>query len=275
VGRLISITRKIWAILFLGWLFSSSVKALEIQYSNNTSNGCQLPDKAIVLSGSIVRGDNEKLSAWLRQNTWYLIERNPPFVLDLQDGSLTEALKIANTFEQVYASAWLPGECENSSAIVPPKCTGSCFALLVGAVNRLFPAKAVGLYRPDFNSSEFANLDFNAAQKQYQKTVDSYINWLKTRHVAATLIEKIKSHTSDNVYWLDDQDTKLLPDTSPEFEQLTVEQCHYQQGLLTQWVDANSSGKADEAKILREKWDKQSKCLESIRMDARERWALP
>jgi hypothetical protein len=275
VGRFKSFFRKVLALLFLTCFFSSSVIALDIQYSNSTSNGCQLPDKAIVLSGSIVSGDNEKISHWLRQNTWYLIEKNPPFVLDLQGGSLAEALKIANTFEQVFASAWLPGTCENSPDKVPPKCTGSCFALLVGAVNRLFSSDAIGLYRPDFNPSEFASLDLNAARKQYQKTVDSYMGWLKARHVSATLIEKIKSHSYDNVYWPGDKDVKLLSDISPEFEQLTVEKCNYQQGLLNKWVDANSSGKSDEAKILLEKWDKQSKCLESLRMDAREKWALP
>lgn len=270
-----SILRKILAVIFLAGFFSSSAIALDIQYSSNTSNGCLLPDKAIVLSGSVKPGDNDKISHWLRQNTWYLIENNPPFVLDVQGGSLTEALKIAATFEQVFASVWLPGECENSTNMIPPKCTGSCFALVVGAVNRLFSPDAIGLYRPDFNPAEFAGPDLSTARKKYQRSIDSYLDWLKTRHIAESLIEKIKSHSPDNVYWLVDQDVKLLPDTSPEFEQLTVDKCNYQADLLAQWVDANSSGKAAEAKILREKWDKQSKCLESIRMDARERWALP
>ncbi len=275
VGRLKSLTRKMSALLFLVCFFSFNVKALDIQYSHNTQNGCQLPDKAIVLSGSIVQGDNEKISSWLRQNTWYLIEKNPPFVLDLQGGSLSEALKIADTFGQVYASAWLPDECENSPDNATPKCTGPCFALLVGAVNRLISADAIGLHRPDFNPAEFANLDLNVAQEQYQNVFDSYINWLEINHVAARLIEKIKSHSSDNIYWLSDQDTQSLPDTSPEFERLMFKKCNYEKGLLTQWLDVNSAGKSDEAKILREKWDKQSKCLESIWMDARERWALP
>lgn len=270
-----SLTRKNLFFLFLVCFFSSNVKALDIQYSNNTSKGCRLPDKAIVLSGTIVLGDNEKISSWLRQNTWYLIEKNPPFVLDLQGGRLSEALKIAAIFEQVYASAWVPGECENPTNNTTPKCTGSCFALLAGAVNRLFSSDAIGLYRPDFNPSEYANLDLKAAQKKYQKTFDSYINWLKAKHVPATLIEKIKSHSSDNVYWLSDKDVQSIPDASPEFEQLTLEKCKYQKGLLNQWLDANSSGKSEEAKILREKWDKQGKCLESMRIDARERWALP
>lgn len=275
MGSLKSVFRNIVVFIFCGCFYSSNVIALDIQYSNNTSNGCQLPDQAIVLSGSIEHGDNEKISSWLRQNTWYLIEKNPAFVLDLQGGSLMEALKIADTFEQVYASAWLPAVCENGPDYVAPKCTGSCFAVLVGAVNRLFSSDSIGLYLPVFNPTEYADLDHNVAQKQYQKTMDSYINWLKARHVPASLIERIKSHTSENVYWAGEQDANLLPEMSPEFEQLIVEKCNYQAGLLSQWVDANSSGQSEAAKLLREKWDKQSKCQHEIRVEARERWALP
>jgi hypothetical protein len=131
------------------------------------------------------------------------------------------------------------------------------------------------LNRPDFHPSEFPDLDPDTAQKKHLNTFQSYLNWLKTRHVPATLIEKIEAHSSDNISWLNDQDVALLPSTSPEFEQLTLDQCQYEKGLLSQWIDANSAGKSDEAKMLREKWDKQSKCLESMRIDARERWALP
>jgi hypothetical protein len=275
VSRLKLLSRKMSAFLFMLCFISFNVKALDIKYSNHTPNGCHLPDKAIILSGSIVRGDDEKISSWIRQNTWYLIEKNPPFVLDVQGGSLSEALKIAETFEQLYASAWIPGECENSPDNVPPKCTGSCFALVVGAVNRLFSSDAIGLHRPVFNPSEFKNPDLNVAKKKHQHNFDSYINWLKTRHVTATLIEKIKSHSPNNIFWLGNQEANLLPDTSPEFTQLTFNKCQYEKDLLSRWLDANSSGKSDQAKILREQWDKQSKCLESIRMDARERWALP
>jgi hypothetical protein len=273
--RLKSLFRNMLGLVSLACYFSSSAFALDIQYSNSTANGCQLPDKAIVLSGAIEPGDNAKISAWLRQNTWYLIESNPPFVPDLLGGSYTEALKIADTFGQLYASVWLPAVCENSANTVAPKCSGACFALIVGAVNRLISAHAVGLFGPAFNASKFASGDVNAAKKQQQKALDSYLDWLSARRVPAALIENMNSHSSANPYWLSDQDVSLLPDISPEYERLIVERCDYQPGLLTQWVDANSSGKSEEAKRLREKWDKQSKCLQSMRADAREKWALP
>jgi hypothetical protein len=274
-GRLKSLIQRILALLFLSVFVISNVNAMDLQYSDHTPNGCQLADKAIVLSGSIEPGDNEKISNWIRQNTWYLVENNPPFVPDLQGGNLSEALKIADTFEQLYASAWLPGECENTESSTKPKCSGSCFALVVAAVNRIVSSDTVGLYHPNFKPSESPDINLNAAQKKYQNTFESYINWLQTRQVPAALIEKIETHSSDNTFWLSKQDAALLPETSPEFEQLTVAQCQYEKGLLSQWIDANSSGKSEEAKILREKWDKQSKCLEAMRIDARERWALP
>ena len=183
-------------------------------------------------------------------------------------------MKIADTFKQILASVWLPGECENSPDNIRPKCTGSCFAILVGAVNRLFSADAIGLNRPTFSQSDSVNLDGNAANKQHQKNLDSYINWLKEMHVPGSLIEKTKYHSPENIYRLSDQEADLIPETSPEYLHLIETKCTYQKGLLDQWMDAYSSGKSEEAKILREKWDKQSKCLELIRIDARERWAL-
>ena len=259
---------------FILCLFFSDAIALEIGYSKQTPKGCQLPENAIVLSGRIHLGDNEKISKWLRQNTWYLIESNPPFVLDLQGGSVYEAMKIADMFKQILASVWLPKECENSPNNTRPSCTGSCFAILVGAVNRLFSANSIGLNRPAFSRSDFANLDGNAATKQHQKNFDSYINWLKEMQVPESLIEKVKNHSPENILWLSDEDVILLPETSPEHQHLIETKCKYQKGLLDQWMDAYSSGNSEEAKTLREKWDKQSRCLELIRIDARERWAL-
>ncbi len=274
MSELRSTSKIAWVFPFLLCVFFSNAVALDIDYAKQTARGCQLPEKALVLSGRIDRGDSEKISSWLRQNTWYLVESNPPFVLDLQGGSLSEAMKIADTFKQVLASAWLPGECENSKIDARPKCTGSCFAILIGAVNRLFSANAIGLNRPNFSQSDFPDVDIHAANEQYHKDLVSYLSWLKGMHIPVSLVEKIEDHSLENIYWLSEQDANLIAETSPAYHHLAATECAYEKGLLNQWMDAYSSGKSEEAILLRQKWHKQSSCLESLRISAREKWAL-
>jgi len=86
MSELKATSQKALLFPFLLCFYLTDAIALDIKYSKRTSKGCQLPENAIVLSGRIHQGDNEKISRWLRQNTWYLIESNPPFVIDLQGG---------------------------------------------------------------------------------------------------------------------------------------------------------------------------------------------
>ena len=60
MSELKATSQKALLFPFLLCCFLTDAIALDIQYSKRTAKGCQLPENAIVLSGRIHQGDNEK-----------------------------------------------------------------------------------------------------------------------------------------------------------------------------------------------------------------------
>ena len=192
----------------------------------------------IKLTGPIERGDAQKL---------FRIVRKPPqpgwsysrLLLDSPGGSVSAALEVSTVVRQalLYTSTGRPVAARppTPSRIDTYHCVSACFLVWVAGAQRITasfiaPRRAdgtseIGLHRPYLEREAYERSPSQVAAMQQQAT-QLTSDYLKKEQVPQSLIEKMLSRASTQVYWVGPEDTNISG-MSPWFEEMMIAKCGF------------------------------------------------
>lgn len=211
-------------------------------------------DVSLTLSGEITPGDAEKIAAhFLAVKPFSPATRTYYFpnalYLNSPGGDVVEALRIADLVRSLGLTV----------VVVPDGkgvCASSCFLIYVAAVHReasgideirVKGAKGnlgpLGIHRPYLRG--VAN-DPSGARKQEEVMLSMRAHLAKSG-VGQALIDKMMSHASNDVYWLNSEEVRSLGSYSPGVEEQLIEKCAYNAKQLAklsrrEYLESSSSG---------------------------------
>lgn len=233
-----SATRIFWKFFFI---FSAVFTYPASTYAANFSSTCntQIEQSAgctILLTGEIVKGDNQRLVDLLRsQKSGSNFFRT--ILLKSPGGSISEALLIAQSVTQNVLNTATTVYWKKDELITDSYCVSACFLIWVAGAERMHfssPSKngrkpiGLGLHRPYFSKEDFANLDPLTAAKNQQDLIAQVRAYLKRQDVADNLIDEMMKRSSKEVYWLNSiETTDELDQRAPWFEELMISRCGF------------------------------------------------
>jgi len=169
----------------------------------------------LVLSGEITTGDTARLRHFIADNRIRMVY-SPQVVLDSPGGSISEAMKMADLFNEMLFYVFVPP---------PGNCVSACFLLYVSAPFHAAWAGRVGIHRPYIATSVERDLSLSEAQRQQNAGLEKTKTWLQSHNVPQDLIDKMVSLPSTSAYWLNDEDLRRIGSRAPWFEEWVLAKC--------------------------------------------------
>lgn len=206
----------------------------------------------IIMTGEIVKGDNQRLIELLRtsRNSGASFYRS--MLLQSLGGSISEALLIAQTVTQNVLDTKTTALWRKEYPVTESHCVSACFLIWVAGAERFHfssPSKSghrpvgLGLHRPYFSKEDFAALDPLSAAKTQQDLVAQVRAYLKRNDVPDKLIDEMMKRSSKEIYWLDSlEGADDLDQRAPWFEELMISKCSFDPAFARQ---VNSFGGAE------------------------------
>jgi len=191
---------KYYIPLLLVLIFSSTCSALDFGRLGGT----------FTMDGEILEGDTVNLLIELSK--WEV----PPTVFHITSpgGDLGEAMLIGEIIRESQIPVWSGDECSSA-----------CVFILASGVERSVFGK-LGLHRPYFDKSYFANLTSTQAKDKYEELKEASIDYLKKMEVKQSIIERIFETDSTNVELLEkDEANKLFGYQSQFYEEWLTAKC--------------------------------------------------
>ena len=149
--------------------------------------------ESAVLSGSIARGDYDKVAALFRTSLPLL------YAFDLRSpgGDVEEALKIGRLFRKylIFATALSTV----GSSVTDSPCASACALIWLGAVYRL---GNVGVHRLRIEGAEFKALSPADASKFYRQATARVTTYLDEMEVPPSIIETMVATGSTTIRWI-------------------------------------------------------------------------
>ena len=109
--------------------------------------------------------------------------------------------------------------------MVDQKCWSSCLLLyLSGAVRSAQPGQ-IGIHHPYFDPAYFAKLPTDEAERIYKEQVKSFQTYLQDQGFPQSLYEKLMATNSRELYFLQQDDLKLIGMWPPYFEEELLARC--------------------------------------------------
>ena len=181
-------------------------------------------DSDATVSREIKQGDFRKLveclatyvkkgkPGWTDEGRYTL---GPPYnwvSFDSEGGDVNEAIKIGRFLREATAQVSVNGNCFSS-----------CFLAVVGSVG-IFPSDNIGIHRP-YSAADKLKLVNSSDYESYYNSVKGAIwKYLLDMDVPVTLIEKMFSVPSTDLYFLSQNDITLLSQ-HPAYEEWLAAQC--------------------------------------------------
>lgn len=181
-------------------LNSSPASALEFSRLGGTLN----------MDGEITEGDAAlflvELASW---------ETAPALInIDSPGGNLDEAMHIGTFIRdsQITVSTW-------------NECNSACIFILAAGVDRIVHG-TIGLHRPHFEKSYFADLDSREAEARYKDLIQESTSYLISMGVSQSIVDRMFATSSKNIDVLSpEQGMKLLGGKSPFYEEWLSARC--------------------------------------------------
>jgi hypothetical protein len=214
------VMQQISKFLFLGcMILCKVVHSMEFEYTSRFSGQSSLTGTAnqITMSGPIVSGDTKRFLEFIQQNpkdSWFGLKR---IRLDSPGGDVLEAMKLANVLTDLYPSIWVSQG---------KKCASSCLLLWLAGASRGFDsAGSVGMHRPRFSKEYEKSLSLKEYQKRYQLMSDNFKTFVRRQGLPESLYERLVATSSDNVYWLTEDDWQLVGTWPPYYAEKLLSTC--------------------------------------------------
>jgi ATP-dependent protease ClpP protease subunit len=168
------------------------------------------------MSGDIKSGDYEKFRLFLKQNLDKYKERRQ-VSLASNGGNLIEALKIAGLLKVGYADITV----ENGN------CASACFFLYLSGVTRYSGSTSIGIHRAYFDQTYFAGLKPEEARTQQTRLSNAVNAILDENGVPQYLKDVMNRTSSDNMYWLSDDDIGNIGEHPAWYEEVLIARCRW------------------------------------------------
>ncbi len=191
----------------------------------------------IIMTGEIVKGDNQRLIELLRTSRKSGASIYRSILLQSMGGSISEALLIAQTVTQNVLDTKTTAFWRNEYPLSESHCVSACFLIWVAGAERLHTSSpsqrgnrpiGLGLHRPYFSKEEFAAQDPLSAAKNQQDLVAQVRAYLKRNDVPDKLIDEMMKRSSKEIYWLDSIEAAgELDQKAPWFEELMISKCSF------------------------------------------------
>jgi hypothetical protein len=241
------------------------------------------------LSGTIVKGDDEKLVRFYRANHPFLEN----FLLISPGGNVDAAINIGRLFRKYLIEAFGPVESSpgvqqrpwmDANGQIVNWCTGqecicasACALMWFGAVDR---EGLVGLHRPSTDDPAFKALSPAEASSSYRGILGSITGYLDEMEVPKPMIDAMVSTGSSEIRWVDSDKDRFLkrPPSIAEWEDascgsFTDEEWDAWSALAVKTT--RSSQEQLFLKVLADKLNKNGQCRSLLLSAQRERLASP
>lgn len=256
--------RQVFVVCLVLMIVSAApARADGLKFSIGTilASGQELWYPALLLEGSIQPGDSARFMQFLRGNRSRVVDELLPIVVDSPGGSVSEALKIAEIVKTGMFSVNLPPNLDKNTR--QAKCASSCFLLVAAAPSRVVSKSTVGLHRPFFDPSIYAASPAAKAMQAHELAIGAMRKWLEENGVPQGLIEKMMRTSSREIYWMTEEDARLLGEVSASAEELMIAKCNFERTLFDRWGDAVARNLPSKQK-LDEQLAVQSKCTRAV-----------
>jgi hypothetical protein len=178
------------------------------------------------LTGEIKRGDAERMASLVARDSWILsLDINSP------GGDLVESMRIGDLVRGLHLPVYVVKE---------GYCVSACFIVLIEAQHRVFSAALddgtlpsqdlrerwfgfVGIHRPVFAVRGDDTVDTDR-QEDMMRNVRTY---LAAKSVPHHLIDEMMARPSNDVYWLRDDDARLIGEYDPGDQEALIARCGY------------------------------------------------
>jgi hypothetical protein len=199
--------RTVFVCVFGSLLLAKAVPAAEVTCLQSYSNGACFN---ALLSGQITKGDFKKVAAIYARNHPYLGH----FTLLSIGGDVEEAIKIGRLFRRYLILAEAPTGHGEPAVLLDPSniqriacqgancvCASSCALIWFGAVLR---EGTVGLHRPHFAGTGFAQLAPAEAETTYRPVLNRLRRYLEEMEAPESAIEAMLGTSSADIQWIND-----------------------------------------------------------------------
>lgn len=228
----------------------------------------------ILLRGSIVRGDADRLLTTLRnQPRGSDIYRY--LLLDSPGGDVAEALKLIKVVRdallqtQNYAPFRLAGDPAYT-------CASSCVLVLMAGVQRNFApfnGGRLGLHRPSFSVDTYSgkSLASDLAERQHQ--VMRYVReFLLSEGMPQLLVEEMMNRSSKEIYWIDfAKDWLEVRPRAAWFDEMLISRCNFDPTAEARAVKAAVEGNKAAESMANADVLRSAPCARSLIRDAQAR----
>lgn len=216
----------------------------------------------IHIDGDIKSGDSERV-AFIAGKMTYV----GAFLINSPGGSVVESIRIASLIEGMHAKFFV-----KKGGI----CASACFFMLIAAQNRNFSFFAgdagknptpeeiaknrfVGIHRPFLGSKNETKK--SSAEKQEQM-MDVVRNYLKNKQIPRYLIDQMMGRSSNEIYWLRQEDANLLGEYSPGYEEIIIKECGYNKMDIDNIWSKDRVGRFIECDL--DVWDREYRKSQSL-----------
>lgn len=186
----------------------------------------------ITLTGEIEPGDAERLASIflaVKPIGKHYFPYPRAIILNSKGGDVAEAIRIGELVKALGVRVYIIPDGEGF-------CASSCFIIYVAAIERSASGVdtiktegvkgqlgPLGVHRPYMRAAQDGPSGVTR-QEQIMKDMRIY---LFNAGVGHSLIDKMMSHASNDIYWLSTEDIRALGNFSPGLEEQLIKKCHY------------------------------------------------
>lgn len=236
-----NIAKKIianFAIFFIFLSTSSVVQALEFETIERYPNGLA---KTTRISGEIKVGDYEKFIKFLNLPSPVLgvpdsFMGMALIQLESNGGNVLEAMKIATKLKTIMPLINVEGNC-----------TSSCLLLWMSGSQRFVGLQKnsgrIGIHRPTLPAEELRKLSNHKTELLYKEMNAKFKDFVLEQGLPLSIYEKLIATSSQEIYWLNESELKLIGSSPPYFVEKIFASCLNKNDPRYMVNNANDGGK--------------------------------
>lgn len=169
------------------------------------------------IDGEIKSGDALKLFLLAKENPRrFSSALQAGVVLNSNGGNVDEAIKISEVLKNAYTT---------TMAFAPNKCLSACFYIYAGSAVRYATPNTIGVHRPFLPRETMIGLSPEKAEKFTKEKYNEISKWLTKNEIPQDIIEKSFQRSSQEIYWLSEDDLSRIGNRSSWYEEWLIARC--------------------------------------------------
>ncbi|WP_156612436.1 hypothetical protein [Paramagnetospirillum marisnigri] len=245
------------AIIFVISLFAGCANhAIAAEFSYTSANAFgegRIDGESLLISSSINSGDTVRLKNFILSDTKRYLETNRRIILSSTGGDISEALKIADFIQGTYSTVFV-GKATG-------RCLSACFFMYLSAPTRMASLGSIGIHRPYLRKDIVSKMSPGEAMAEQKKAISYTRDRLTELGVPAQLIDKMISHSSDELYILTEAEILIdIGHYSNWYEQYLISRCNLRKHDVNSYFQPKKDSRAYGNSILATKIVDAEKC---------------